>query len=120
MDRNFLVAVAAQALNDLGGARQEWVSTVMTLTARKDGLALADAIAKKKATEAAGGPKGLGSNADLREQALIIALANDTEYGFAKGRYEDAFEAEARAKQVVHTLDDTLKLFKVFLETDIG
>jgi hypothetical protein len=118
MNENFLAEAALAALSDLGEARQDWVSATIEMAGTKKDLALANATARQQITAAAGGAKALGSNADLREIALIAALEGDWGYMTALASHDKAFEQEARAKQAMYTLNDTLNLFKVFLEMD--
>lgn len=110
-----VLPLAFETLSGLGEARQEWVSAVVALVDAKRDLALANAVARKDITRDAGGPKALGSNAELRELALIIALEADTFYIDARIAYDEAFEREARAKQRMMTLNDTQELFRVVL-----
>jgi len=117
MDRDFLITAATEALNDLGEARREWVGTAMNLVALERDLAVASAVARRDITLAAGGAKALGSNAELREQALLIALESDKDYQYAQADYDEVFVQEALAKQEMYTLKDTLSLFRVLLET---
>jgi hypothetical protein len=111
----YVLALAFETLSDLGEARQAWIGTIMSLTIAKRELVLEQAISEQSATTLAGGPKGLGSNAELRKQALIIALEKDPDYQLTLRLYDEAFEREARAKQEVLTLNDALDLFKVVL-----
>ena len=117
MNRDFLVEAALSALADLGEVRQKWVGTTLALVEAKREMKLAEAQARQHITKREGGPKAMGSNADLREHAMVIALAENIRYLKAQMEQDQASEEEMRAKQAMYTLDDTLKLFKVFLET---
>lgn len=119
MNRKLFATLSLEALSDLGEARQEWVSATIALVHAKRDLARKKAIGEHSATVLAGGPKGLGSNAELRAQALVIALEKDPDYMAARLVYDEAFEVEARTKQGMYTLKDTLDLFKILIETGV-
>ena len=110
--------LAFETLSDLGEARQDWVGAVVALVGAKKELVLANAIVRRRVTLEAGGAKALGANTELREQALTVALAISDYYGKAEASYNVAFEHEARAKQDMLTLNDTLTLFETILDTD--
>jgi len=109
LDKEYVVRIVLETVCELGEARQAWVGTVLALTDAERGLALANAVVRRDVTLEAGGAKALGANAELREQALTIALVGDDYYGAAEAAYDEAFEREARAKQRIYNLSDTLK-----------
>ena len=109
IDKEYVVEIVLETACELGEARQAWVGTVLALTDAERGLALANAVVRRDVTLEAGGAKALGANAELREQALTIALVGDDYYGAAEAAYDEAFEREARAKQRIYNLSDTLK-----------
>ncbi len=60
--------------------RRELTSARIALRNLADELAQAKARAEQQAIDAAGGEKALGGNAEARERALILALADDGDY----------------------------------------
>ena len=112
IDKGYVVEIVLETVCELGEARQAWVDTVLALADAERRLALVNAIVRRDVTLTAGGAKALGVNAELREQALIIALAGNTHYGEAEAAYVEAFENEARAKQRIYNLSDALKTFR--------
>lgn len=60
--------------------RLELALARVTLRAKQDEYDLVTAHAEQRITEAAGGPKGLGANADDRARMLRVALHDDDEY----------------------------------------
>lgn len=112
VDIDYVVKIVLETLCELGEARQAWVGTVLALVVAERALALANAVVRRDVTLEVGGPKALGANAELREQALTIALVADEYYGKAEAVYDEAFEREARAKQRVYTLSDAVKTLR--------
>jgi len=119
MNRKLFATLSLEALSDLGEARMEWVSAAIALVDAKKDLALKKGIGEHSATVAAGGSKALGSNAEARANALVIALEKDPDYMAAQLAYDETFEVEARAKQEMYALKDALDLFKVLLESGV-
>lgn len=68
------------ALTGISQARVRLVATRMEQRAIGDALLIYEAQFEARYIEGAGGEKALGSNAESRERALIIARAADTEW----------------------------------------
>lgn len=81
-------------------------------------LALAKAKAEKNFIDvvAAGKPKALGSNAEDRTRALLVAIEDDSEYKSARKRYRDAQLNVNKTKAEKESVEDKLKL--ISLESD--
>lgn len=67
---------------------------------------LALARATQRAIDAAGGEKGIGSNAEARNRALTIALADDAEYQERFTDYSGCLTRAAEARLAVAVAED--------------
>lgn len=99
----------------LAHARHARVVTVLALAESEQSLALAGALAENRAIAAAGGEKALGSNADARKRALIIALGHDEVYQRAHALFIQMLGDAKTAQAQVDTLENTLGLLKASL-----
>lgn len=66
---------------EISGARKDVADAQLALKRAEQDERVARFNAEKRAIDAVGGEKALGSNDDARKRALAIALANDLEYG---------------------------------------
>lgn len=67
-------------IQQIASLRRGVVTRRIDLRSANDREVIARAEAEARAIEAAGGTKALGANADERERALILALAQDSVY----------------------------------------
>ena len=79
-DQIQLIPDLHQALTRLAKAKTEVAYAKHHLDALEAEEPLERARAERRAVEAAGGEKALGSNAEARRRALILALTNDEQY----------------------------------------
>ena len=101
-----------KALNE---ARHTHVAAVLALARAEQSLAITGALAENRAIVAAGGEKALGSNADARKRALIIALGDDEHYQKAQALTMQALSDMRLAQAQMAALEDTLGLLKASL-----
>ena len=79
----------------------------ITLRAKQDEFDLITADAEQRITDAAGGPKGLGANAEDRARVLRLALADDEAYREALDALRDAqAEVDRLAAAVEIAIDE--------------
>lgn len=110
-----LIESGTEVIKALDLARHARVETVLALAEGEQSLALVGALAENRAIAAAGGEKALGSNADARKRALIIALGHDEIYQKAYALFIQALGDARTAQAQVDTLADTLGLLKASL-----
>lgn len=90
----------------LAAARNDLITARTLLRERVYLLAVQKALAETHATAEAGGPKALGSNAEERERALVIALDADEDYRRCLIRHEDAAVQVESLQAELDTLRD--------------
>ena len=113
-----LIKSGTDVIKSLNKARHVHNTAVLALAKAEQNLTLTGALAENRAIVAAGGEKALGSNADARKRALIIALGHDETYQGAQAFTMQALGDARLAQAQVAALEDTLGLLKASLYTN--
>lgn len=115
-----LIKSGTEIIRTLNEARHAHIAAVLALASAEQDLALAGALAENRAIVAAGGEKALGSNADARKRALIIALGHDETYQGAQAFTMQTLGNVRLAQAQVAALEDTLGLLKASLYASVS
>lgn len=110
-----LTETGASVIKELSHAHHAHINAILALAKAEQNLTLAGAQAEIRAIVGAGGEKALGTNADARKRALIIALGADKAYQDIRTKTEQALCNAKLAQAEVAALGDTLGLLKVLL-----
>ena len=115
MNIHKLTETGADVIKELNRVRHTHIASMLAFAKAEQNLALASALAENRAIVAAGGEKALGSNADARKRALIIALGHDEVYQKAQALTWQALGDARLAQAEAAALEDTLGLLKALL-----
>jgi len=112
-----LVSIVITHIGDLRRCRVEYMKTAVELAKAEWNLKVAQAQAEARAIQAVGGDeKALGTNAEARQRALTLAVAQDEEYRQAWEAWRLAMVGERLAAASVESAKEYVRLLGIVLQ----